>query len=193
MAQGGTARTGSGFFGIYLRSLLVLIVAPAAQSRTLPMTLDGQETRVDVTAPATRARVSFRGAVILAHGFTRTADDGGPCGALAGTVTGWSCPTCRTSWTRATTPSPCANSCSSCSRAGPAPARSLRARGVLGRRPVRLACRRCAGRRGVCRPRSVRSARVASASRLHASSAIPAFLLRGPARAATRIRSRSPG
>ena len=37
------------------------------------MTLDGQETLVDVTAPtANRTSFSFRGAVILAHGFTRT-------------------------------------------------------------------------------------------------------------------------
>lgn len=54
-------------------AVFALIVATAAEARTLPMTLDGQETRVDVTAPtANRALFSFRGAVILAHGFTRS-------------------------------------------------------------------------------------------------------------------------
>lgn len=62
----------------FLRHLLnvavfVLIVAPAAHARTLTMQLDGHETQVEVTAPtANRALFSFHGAVILAHGFTRT-------------------------------------------------------------------------------------------------------------------------
>ena len=54
-------------------AVLLLIVAPTAQARTLTMTLDGQKTRVDVTAPtANRASFSSEGAVILAHGFMRT-------------------------------------------------------------------------------------------------------------------------
>ncbi len=48
----------------------VLIVASAAHARTLAMTLDGQETLVDVTAPTSNG--AFRGAVILVHGFMRT-------------------------------------------------------------------------------------------------------------------------
>jgi len=54
-------------------AVFVLVVASAAQARTLTMTLAGQETLVDVTAPeAGRASPSFHGAVILAHGFTRS-------------------------------------------------------------------------------------------------------------------------
>ncbi len=53
--------------------VFALIVAPAAHARTLTLTLDGQKTPVDVTAPtANRAVFSFHGAVVLAHGFTRT-------------------------------------------------------------------------------------------------------------------------
>ena len=51
-------------------AVFVLIVAPAAHARTLTMTLDGQETLVDVTAPT--ANGAFRGTVILVHGFMRT-------------------------------------------------------------------------------------------------------------------------
>ena len=51
----------------------MLIVAPAAQARTLTLTLAGEETHVDVTAPtANRGLFSFHDTVILAHGFTRT-------------------------------------------------------------------------------------------------------------------------
>jgi dienelactone hydrolase len=54
-------------------AVFLLIVAPAAQSRTLTMTLDGEQTLVDVTPPAAdRPSFSVRGAVILAHGFTRS-------------------------------------------------------------------------------------------------------------------------
>ncbi len=54
-------------------AVFVLIVAPVAQGRTLQMTLDGQETLVDVTAPAAgRTSAPLKGAVVLAHGFTRT-------------------------------------------------------------------------------------------------------------------------
>lgn len=59
----------------HLLSALVfaLIVAPAAHARTLTLTLDGQQTLVDVVAPtANRALFSFHGTVVLAHGFTRT-------------------------------------------------------------------------------------------------------------------------
>jgi pimeloyl-ACP methyl ester carboxylesterase len=53
--------------------VFVLIGAPTAHARTLAMTLDGQATLVDITAPtANRNLFSFNGAVILAHGFTRT-------------------------------------------------------------------------------------------------------------------------
>jgi pimeloyl-ACP methyl ester carboxylesterase len=51
-------------------AVFVLIVAPAAHARTLTMTLDGQKTLVDVTAPT--ANGAFRGTVILVHGFMRT-------------------------------------------------------------------------------------------------------------------------
>jgi pimeloyl-ACP methyl ester carboxylesterase len=58
---------------LLILAVFVLIVAPAAQARTLTMTLAGEETHVDVTAPtANRASFSFQGAVILAHGFMRT-------------------------------------------------------------------------------------------------------------------------
>ena len=61
------------FRHLLILAVFVLIVAPAVQARTLTMTLAGKETRVDVTAPtANRASFSFQGAVILAHGFTRT-------------------------------------------------------------------------------------------------------------------------
>ena len=61
------------FRNLLIGTLFALSVAPAAHSRTLAMTLAGEDTRVDVTAPtANRNLFSFHGAVILAHGFTRT-------------------------------------------------------------------------------------------------------------------------
>lgn len=53
--------------------MLALALAPPVAARTLTMTLAGDETLVDVTAPAgTTEAAERRDAVILAHGFTRS-------------------------------------------------------------------------------------------------------------------------
>jgi pimeloyl-ACP methyl ester carboxylesterase len=52
---------------------LVLGMAVTADARTLTMTLAGEKTPVDITAPTVPAgAAASRNAVILAHGFTRT-------------------------------------------------------------------------------------------------------------------------
>jgi pimeloyl-ACP methyl ester carboxylesterase len=53
-------------------AVFALIVVPVALARTLPMTLDGQETLVEVTAPDDGAYSQSHAAVVLVHGFTRT-------------------------------------------------------------------------------------------------------------------------
>lgn len=54
-------------------ALLLLIAVPAADARTLVMTLAGVETQVDVTPPASGHDTAARhDTVILAHGFTRS-------------------------------------------------------------------------------------------------------------------------
>jgi dienelactone hydrolase len=74
MAYAGQDKTRHELFRNLLNvALFALIVATAAEARTLTLTLDGQQALVDFTAPAAgRASPSFHGAVILAHGFTRT-------------------------------------------------------------------------------------------------------------------------
>jgi pimeloyl-ACP methyl ester carboxylesterase len=54
-------------------ALMLLCMAAAAAARTLTMTLAGEKTLVDITAPTGPAGATAgRDAVILAHGFTRT-------------------------------------------------------------------------------------------------------------------------
>lgn len=54
-------------------AVLLLGMAATAAARTLPMTLAGEVTLVDITAPTVPAgAAASRDAVILAHGFTRT-------------------------------------------------------------------------------------------------------------------------
>lgn len=52
-------------------TLLLLIVASSAQSRTLQLRLDGQDVPVELSAPAAAGAASSNSAVILVHGFTR--------------------------------------------------------------------------------------------------------------------------
>ena len=59
----------------HVLNVLVVVLAwvPASHARTLTLALDGQPALVDVIAPTlNRDLFSFHGAVILAHGFTRT-------------------------------------------------------------------------------------------------------------------------
>jgi len=51
--------------------LLLLSTLVTAQPRTLEMTLGGRSTPVDLFAPTANGTIPIRGAVIIAHGFTR--------------------------------------------------------------------------------------------------------------------------
>ena len=51
--------------------LLLLSTLASAQPRTVEMTLGGRKTPVDFFAPTANGTIPIRGAVIIAHGFTR--------------------------------------------------------------------------------------------------------------------------
>src|SRR5512137_331378 len=55
---------------VLIGALLLVSTALGATPHTLPMTLDGRATDVDITVPSAQS-IPIRGTVIIAHGFTR--------------------------------------------------------------------------------------------------------------------------